>query len=234
MPSIALLLLAMAAASTTTAVQAQGSEEGLLNAKDFGCVGDGRTDDAKALQAAVDAAQSRGLPLLVPTGEYLLNSTIVIRADVSPKLLREVAARRKRGHHRQRQGRVARAHSTGGETRAPLRLVGDGIHSTVLVAGAPMQAVLSLPNISEHIEFSHFSVCGGKKLAKFGIDAPNTLIRSRFVGVGVNDTDVAGIRAAGWINRFEVSNDYRHFFISRASSSSQLVAVLWFQSRRWY
>eukprot|EP01048_Picozoa_sp_COSAG05_P011173 COSAG05_NODE_1036_length_6076_cov_159.776476_4_plen_111_part_00 len=67
-----------------------------------------------------------------------------------------------------------------------------------------MEAVISLPNITEYIEFSHFGVCGSKhKLAKIGIDAPNTLTRSRFVSVSVNGTDVAGIRAAGWINRFE-------------------------------
>ena len=45
-------------------------------------------------------------------------------------------------------------------------------------------------------------ICGAK-IAGYGIDAPNTLIRSEFHNVAVNHTTTAGLRAAGWINHFE-------------------------------
>ena len=95
-----------------------------------------------------------------------------------------------------------RSTSSAAQVYSPLRMLGDGIEESVLVAGAPMVAVLSLPNISQFIEFSHFGIdCN--RTAEIGIDAPNTLVRSRFASVGVNNSKTAGIRAAGWINRFE-------------------------------
>nr|WP_284504651.1 MULTISPECIES: glycosyl hydrolase family 28-related protein [unclassified Caballeronia] len=44
--------------------------------KDFGAAGDGKTDDTKAFQAAIDAGD-----VLVPAGTYLLNHTVVVTAS---------------------------------------------------------------------------------------------------------------------------------------------------------
>ena len=43
-----------------------------LNAKDFGAIGDGVADDAKALSDAIDAATRQGKTLLLPAGTYVL------------------------------------------------------------------------------------------------------------------------------------------------------------------
>jgi len=49
---------------------------GVINIKAFGAVGDGVTDDAPAIQAAIDSLPSDGGTVWVPTGTYLINSTI--------------------------------------------------------------------------------------------------------------------------------------------------------------
>ena len=59
-----------------------------------------------------------------------------------------------------------------------------------------------LPTGSAHSPALCPGICGAKHAA-YGIDAPNTLIRSEFHNVAVNHTTTAGIRAAGWINHFE-------------------------------
>ena len=62
-PSLASMLL--------TASAAPASALG-LNAKDFGAVGNGQTDDTGALQRAIDASQMAGRALLIPAGVYLV------------------------------------------------------------------------------------------------------------------------------------------------------------------
>ena len=66
-------------------VKAKGSTElrtlgerfaDVVNVKDFGAKGDGVTDDTKAFEAATLAVAKRGL-VLVPSGNYKLNKTIV-------------------------------------------------------------------------------------------------------------------------------------------------------------
>lgn len=42
----------------------------LINARDFGAIGDGRADDTKSLQAALDAAALRGGSVVIPAGVY--------------------------------------------------------------------------------------------------------------------------------------------------------------------
>ena len=51
----------------------------VVSVKDFGAVGDGVTDDAAAIQAAIDA--NPGKAILIPSGTYLINTTISV--DVS-------------------------------------------------------------------------------------------------------------------------------------------------------
>jgi parallel beta-helix repeat protein len=45
-----------------------------LNVRDFGAVGDGRTDDTAALQAAIAAAPADGAVVFVPAGVYLVDA----------------------------------------------------------------------------------------------------------------------------------------------------------------
>jgi len=54
-----------------------------MNVKDFGAVGDGVTDDAPAIQAAIDAGKQLPFPngtkaIYFPTGRYRLNSTLTV------------------------------------------------------------------------------------------------------------------------------------------------------------
>lgn len=62
----------------------RGNSLNILNVKDFGAVGDGRTDDTKAIQAAVDATGgssygTTGGHIYVPGGTYLIRDTILFR-----------------------------------------------------------------------------------------------------------------------------------------------------------
>lgn len=51
-----------------------------LSVKDFGAVGDGSTDDATAIQAALDAVPETG-SLFFPSGTYIVGQTLVINTD---------------------------------------------------------------------------------------------------------------------------------------------------------
>jgi hypothetical protein len=53
----------------------------VVDARDFGAVGDGISDDGPALQAAIDAAQYGRKPLVVPAGLYAISSTLIVRAS---------------------------------------------------------------------------------------------------------------------------------------------------------
>jgi hypothetical protein len=70
------------AGPTGPAGPAGPSAAGLLNATQFGAKGDGVTDDTAALQAAIDAAQTKGDLLFIPAGNYLLTDTLRITAHV--------------------------------------------------------------------------------------------------------------------------------------------------------
>jgi len=85
-------VLATAAASTGTVDTAQVTASGsttaralnlrfaeVYNVKDYGATGDGATDDAPAIQAALDAADAAsGGTVYAPDGEYLLGSGLII------------------------------------------------------------------------------------------------------------------------------------------------------------
>lgn len=66
-----------------SAVDADGKPTGwrkkyrdMLNVRDFGAKGDGTTDDTAAIQAALDAASTRGISaVLFPTGTYKVSAT---------------------------------------------------------------------------------------------------------------------------------------------------------------
>jgi len=54
-----------------------------VNAKYFGVVGDGKTDDTKALQAALDAAVAKGPVCYLTAGHYRLDGSLVVPPGVT-------------------------------------------------------------------------------------------------------------------------------------------------------
>ena len=54
-----------------------------VNARQHGMKGDGQTNDSKALQAALDAAQTKGPICYVPAGLYRLDGPVTVPAGVT-------------------------------------------------------------------------------------------------------------------------------------------------------
>jgi hypothetical protein len=81
------LLLALAAVlgspwfGPPTAPSAAPTAASRVSVKDFGARGDGITDDAPAIQAALDSVPAGGGTVLVPAGDYRLGRTLVISHD---------------------------------------------------------------------------------------------------------------------------------------------------------
>src|SRR6185437_3118460 len=59
-----------------------GSPNALLNIRSFGARGDGRTDDTKAIQNAINAAADKKSAVFVPPGLYM-SSEIRLRPNVA-------------------------------------------------------------------------------------------------------------------------------------------------------
>ena len=120
-PSGWLLLLLLGCVS---ALPSSGS--GPINVRDFGARGTGTHDDTAAIQQAIDEAQDpsaaggagamMGRAVYFPSGTYLVNRSLTVANTEQPG---------------------------GPQTHArPVRLFGDGMRETTLVAGAAMDAVL--------------------------------------------------------------------------------------------
>lgn len=53
----------------------------VVNCASHGAVGDGVTDDAAAIQAALNAAAAAGMPCFLPPGTYMISATLVIPSN---------------------------------------------------------------------------------------------------------------------------------------------------------
>ena len=62
--------LAWLAAVTGSAKAAESSAETVINPRQLGAKGDGKTDDTKAIQSAIDQAAARGGSVFIPPGAY--------------------------------------------------------------------------------------------------------------------------------------------------------------------
>jgi hypothetical protein len=74
------MLAATAASAAPAEAQPAGEASPFLLPQAFGAVGDGRSDDAPAIQRLVDAALAEGRPIFFPPGTYRLDRPILIRA----------------------------------------------------------------------------------------------------------------------------------------------------------
>jgi hypothetical protein len=54
-----------------------------INARDYGALGDGVTDDTAAIQASLDAAEKAGPVCLLPAGHYRINGSLLVPAGVT-------------------------------------------------------------------------------------------------------------------------------------------------------
>jgi hypothetical protein len=159
-----------------------------LNARDFGAKGDGKADDAPALQRAVDAGQRLGHAVFIPAGLYLLNSTLIVRADFT--------------------GRDDYGVPGDGQHNSSLRLQGEGMQLTQLRAVSAMTSVLSFargPGFeagqAEQHEVTDL-LLNGSNIATYGVNAPG-ICRTIFSRVHVFGSVQAGFLMYGWINRIE-------------------------------
>ena len=72
-----------ATASMATGDNLSLPSDSRVNAKDFGVVGDGTTDDTATLQAALDAATTKGPICFLPAGQYRLNGSLTVPPGVT-------------------------------------------------------------------------------------------------------------------------------------------------------
>ncbi len=107
------------AASRIAAAREQAPEEAgrvraIVNARELGAIGDGRVDDAPAIQRAIDRALDLGTrAVYLPTGIYAISQSLVLSApnlvltgDAGSTVLRGVASPRLHDIHiRQRLSR---------------------------------------------------------------------------------------------------------------------------------
>jgi hypothetical protein len=76
------VIAAGSASPADAAVQAVPEHAGLLNARDHGAAGDGRTDDTQSLRDGIDRARRAGAAgLFLPAGTYLLSDALYLPSD---------------------------------------------------------------------------------------------------------------------------------------------------------
>jgi hypothetical protein len=82
----------------TSGAELEIAESGILNVRQFGAIGDGKTDDTPAFAKAFAAAEQMGGTIVfVPTGNYLIEGTLDIPAHVVVKGVFEAPTARTQG-----------------------------------------------------------------------------------------------------------------------------------------
>ena len=194
----ALLLAAATPASCLPAAPAPAAPAyGPLDVRTFGAKGDGVADDAPAIQKAIDQAQQVSAigthgsgpsrPVYFPAGLYLVKTSLnVVSTHVN-------------------------ATSTG-RLALSLRLYGDGVAQSIIMADAPMDAVLrfggygpdthttSVPGVTTNghtVESMKFDAAG---VANYSV-AATAITRSLFRYSDFSGARIAGLLLGyGWIN----------------------------------
>lgn len=89
-PFFSILCLVMVSAMTCFSQGDAGTPKDLLqtaqsifSVQEFGAVGDGKTDDAAAIQSAIDAAAQKGGKVVIPAGKYLVSGSLDIKTGVA-------------------------------------------------------------------------------------------------------------------------------------------------------
>jgi len=65
------------------AVNARAGLEGVFSVKDFGAAGDGKADDTRAIQAAIDKSAETGGRVYIPPGRYLVSGSLTVKPGVA-------------------------------------------------------------------------------------------------------------------------------------------------------
>ena len=181
-----------------------------LNARAFGAKGDGITDDAPALQKAIDAAQLSRQKLALPAGVYLVKTMLKVRYN-GP--VWDAATKKHNSPWKNCTFNATDSVMIPGWCPSALHLVGDGGWGleTAIKAGALMDAVIdvgfgpqgpSVPRAGPGMghEFRDFSLDVGSK-AEHGLRA-YAIIRSLVSGLTVIDAAHVGVEMGyGFINR---------------------------------
>lgn len=148
-----------------------------LNVKWFGAKGDGATDDAAAIQLAVDVAQGRGDTLYFPTADYMISVPISIGNSKKPIRI------------------VGDGFQKGSWIRA---------HSSVSPA-SPLKAafVFDDTKVAERFEFSDIVIQGETGKFEYGIYTKK-ISHSLFRRIRIVQTKVAALAIGyGWCNDVE-------------------------------
>ena len=139
-----------------------------LSVLDFGAVGDGDgngggTDNAAALQAAIDAAQVQGRALFIPVGRFMVNSTLVVGCSEIAITCPSCPPVKGCAAH--------------GPPLEPLRMFGEDRFFSIIATIQPLHAVIEFASAppgaanaggtSNH-ELSEFTVDGGGLNGHFG------------------------------------------------------------------
>jgi hypothetical protein len=84
MPAAVFTLVLLIVSQVTTAVNPCKPALKSYNVRDFGALGDGKTNDTKAFQAAIDKASSSGkkTQVLIPTGYKFLIGSIILKSNI--------------------------------------------------------------------------------------------------------------------------------------------------------
>ena len=204
-----------------------------VNPKDYGAVGNCTrmqdegprcyVDDAPALQKAIDAAQLYGRSLLIPAGIYGIKSPLYVHCTGALDLV----------HHNGPTAIIPGAASlcTGVEgTRwfHPLRISGEGMENSVIIATAKMEAVLMLgkvtsvnevySNVSSNIDVEQLHLDAARQ-ANYGLLSLG-VIRSRFSHVAVSGALKVGMKLKdGFI-----------LYVHDCQSVKNMVAGLWLEA----